>query len=167
MKRIVISIAAVLLFCATATAQLSESLLNSFKPREIGPATMGGRTVDFAVYEDDPTIFYAASASGGLLKTVNGGNTWENVFDRQSSVSIGDVAINPTDPNVVWVGTGEANSRQSSSWGDGVYKSTDGGTSWKQMGLSESHHIGRIVINPQDPNIVYVAALGHLWAPNP
>src|SRR5215475_4268778 len=167
MKRIIISIGLVVFWCATASAQLSESLLNSFQPRQIGPAVMGGRTVDFAVYEDDPSIFYAASAGGGLLKTVNGGNTWEEVFSHQTSVSIGDVAINPTDPNVVWVGTGEANNRQSSSWGDGIYKSSDGGKTWKNMGLRESNHIGRIVINPQDTDIVYVAALGHLWGPNP
>jgi photosystem II stability/assembly factor-like uncharacterized protein len=151
---------------APAPAQLAQSVLSDLKPRAIGPAVMGGRTVDFAVYEEHPAIFYVASASGGLLKTVNGGTTWENVFDRQSTVSIGDVAINPTDPNVVWVGTGEANNRQSSSWGDGIYKSTDGGKSWKHMGLRDTHHIGRIVVNPFDTDIVYVAALGHLWGPN-
>ncbi len=148
-------------------AQMPEALLDNFRPREVGPAFMGGRTVDLAVYEEDPAIFYAATASGGLLKTVNGGNSWENVFDRQSTVSIGDVAINPTDPNVIWVGTGEANNRQSSSWGDGIYKSTDGGRTWQHMGLRESHHIGRIIVNPQDTDIVYVAALGHLWGANP
>ena len=167
MKKIPVLLCVVLLYCTTASAQLTESLLNTFKPRMIGPAVMGGRTVDFAVYEEDPSIFYAASAGGGLLKTVNGGNTWENVFDRETSVSIGDVAINPSDPNVVWVGTGEANNRQSSSWGDGIYKSTDGGKTWKNMGLRESDHIGRIVVNPQDTDIVYVAALGHLWGANP
>ena len=127
---------------------------------------MAGRVTDFAVYEDDPSIFYVASAGGGLLKTINGGNTWENVFDSQTTVSIGDVAINPTDPNVVWVGTGEANNRQSSSWGDGIYKSTDGGKTWKHMGLRDSQHIGRIVIDPTDTDVVYVAALGRLWGPN-
>lgn len=149
-----------------ATAQLPESFLANLTPRSIGPAAMGGRTVDFAVYGADPAIFYAASASGGLLKTINGGTSWENVFDRQGTVSIGDVAINPSDPDVVWVGTGEANSRQSSSWGDGIYKSADGGRTWKHMGLRETRHIGRIVVNPYDTDIVYVAALGHLWGPN-
>jgi len=127
---------------------------------------MSGRVADVAVYEPNPNIFYVASASGGLLKTTNNGNTWENVFNRETSVSIGDVAINPDDANIVWVGTGEANSRQSSSWGDGIYKSTDGGKTWKHMGLRESHHIGRIVVNPIDTDIVFVAALGHLWGPN-
>ena len=150
----------------TVFAQVPESIFDGISRREIGPAVMAGRTVDFAVYEDDPAIFYAASASGGLLKTINGGNTWENVFDSQTTVSIGDVAINPTDPNVVWVGTGEANNRQSSSWGDGIYKSTDGGKTWKHMGLRESQHIGRIVIDPQDTDVVYVAAVGRLWGPN-
>jgi photosystem II stability/assembly factor-like uncharacterized protein len=155
-----------LIACGTAEAQSTESILASLKPRDIGPSVMGGRVVDFAVYEPNPSIFYVATASGGLLKTVNNGNTWENVFDRQATVSIGDVAINPDDPNIIWVGTGEANNRQSSSWGDGIYKSSDGGKTWRHMGLRESHHIGRIVINPVDTDIVYVAALGHLWGPN-
>lgn len=157
----------VLTFTTQASAQLPDSLFERLKPRAIGPAVFGGRVTALAVYEKDPAIFYAGSASGGLLKTVNGGTTWEHLFDRQTSVSIGDVAINAKDPNVVWIGTGEANQRQSSSWGDGVYKSADGGKTWKHLGLRESHHIGRIVINPQDPNVVYVAALGHLWGPNP
>jgi photosystem II stability/assembly factor-like uncharacterized protein len=149
-----------------AAAQVPDAVFEGIPPRAVGPAVMSGRTVDFAVYEDDPSIFYAASASGGLLKTVNGGTTWENVFDSQSTVSIGDVAINPTDPNIVWVGTGEANNRQSSSWGDGIYKSADGGKTWKHMGLRETQHIGRIVVDPQDTDIVYVAALGRLWGAN-
>jgi photosystem II stability/assembly factor-like uncharacterized protein len=164
--RLFASVPALCVFTAAAWAQLPESTLADLKPRAIGPAVMGGRTVDFAVYEPDPSLFYVASASGGLLKTVNGGTSWENVFDRQGSVSIGDVAINPSDPSVVWVGTGEANNRQSSSWGEGIYKSTDGGRSWKHMGLRETQHIGRIVINPYDTDIVYVAALGRLWGPN-
>src|ERR1700752_2012665 len=148
------------LSATAAAAQVPESIFDGIARRAVGPAIMAGRVADFAVYEDDPSIFYVASAGGGLLKTVNGGNTWENVFDSQTTVSIGDVAINPTDPNVVWVGTGEANNRQSSSWGDGIYKSTDGGKTWKHMGLRDSQHIGRIVIDPQDTDVVYVAALG-------
>jgi photosystem II stability/assembly factor-like uncharacterized protein len=151
---------------STAVAQVPESIFDGIARRDIGPAVMSGRVVDLAVFEEDPSIFYAASASGGLLKTVNGGVTWENVFDSQTTVSIGDVAINPTDHNVVWVGTGEANNRQSSSWGDGVYKSTDGGRSWTHMGLRDSQHVGRIIVDPQDTDIVYVAALGRLWGAN-
>jgi len=148
-------------------AQVPDGLLQTLQPRMVGPATMSGRVADLAVYEKDPAIFYVASASGGLLKTENGGASWVNVFEDQPVVSIGDVAINPDDPNEVWVGTGEANNRQSSSWGNGVYKSTDGGRSWSHMGLEESHHVGRIVVNPNDTDIAYVAAVGHLWGPNP
>src|SRR5215510_5848517 len=164
--RLIAVLYVVLFVCSTASAQLTESILGTFKPRDIGPAIMAGRVADVAVYEANPSIFYVASASGGLLKTINNGNTWENGFNREGSGSIGDVAINADDPNIVWVGTGEANSRQSSSWGDGIYKSTDGGKTWKHMGLRDSHHIGRIVVNPIDTDIVYVAALGHLWGPN-
>jgi photosystem II stability/assembly factor-like uncharacterized protein len=164
-KRIALLIVGVL-SAGTAAAQVPESIFDGITRREIGPAIMSGRVSDLAVYEDDPSIFYVASASGGLLKTINGGASWTNVFDSQPTVSIGDVAINPTDPNVVWVGTGEANNRQSSSWGDGVYKSSDGGKTWKHMGLRESQHIGRIVIDPQDTDIIYVAALGRLWGAN-
>ncbi len=159
-------IAVSLAIVTSAAAQVPDTVFDGIARREIGPGTMSGRVVDFAVYEEDPSIFYVASASGGLLKTVNGGASWENVFDSQPTVSIGDVAINPTDPSVVWVGTGEANNRQSSSWGDGIYKSTDGGKTWKHMGLRETQHIGRIVIDPQDTDIVYVAALGRLWGAN-
>jgi photosystem II stability/assembly factor-like uncharacterized protein len=164
-RRVAVLVLSVL--CASsAAAQVPDSIFDGIARREIGPAVMSGRVADFAVFEDDPDIFYVASASGGLLKTTNGGASWENVFASQTTVSIGDVAINPTDPNVVWVGTGEANNRQSSSWGDGVYKSTDGGKNWKHMGLRESQHIGRIVIDPQDTDVVYVAALGRLWGAN-
>lgn len=155
-----------LLAASTAFAQIPEAIFDGITRRDVGPVFMSGRITDLAVYEDDPAIFYAASASGGLLKTTNGGNTWENVFDSQTTVSIGDVAINPADPNVVWVGTGEANNRQSSSWGDGIYKSVDGGKTWKHMGLRDSQHIGRIVVDPQDTDIVYVAAVGRLWGAN-
>lgn len=144
-----------------------DSILDNLEWRSIGPAIMGGRIDDFAVVESDPRIIYAATASGGLWKTTNRAVTWEPVFDDQPVSSIGDVAVAPSDPSVVWVGTGEANNRQSSSWGNGVYKSTDGGDTWTHMGLPETHHIGRIVIHPTDPDIVYVAALGHLWGPNP
>ena len=133
--------------------------------REIGPATVGGRIDDFAVLESNPAVFYVATATGGLLKTVNNGTTFESVFDNEATSSIGDVAIAPNDANLVWVGTGENNNRQSSSWGDGVYKSTDGGKTWKNMGLRDSKHIARIIVDPVDHDVVYVAALGSLWGP--
>jgi photosystem II stability/assembly factor-like uncharacterized protein len=139
----------------------------SLEFREIGPAVMGGRIDDFAVVESNPNIVYVGIASGGVWKTTNNGTTWEPVFDKEGVSTIGDIAIAPSDPSVVWVGSGEPNNRQSSSWGDGAYKSIDGGKTWKNMGLEKTHHIGRIVIHPRNPDVVYVAALGHLWGPNP
>jgi len=143
-----------------------EIALKNLQWRAIGPANMGGRIDDFAVVESNPSIFYVGAATGGLWKTTNAGTTFDPVFDGQGSTSIGDVCVSPSDPNVVWVGTGEPNNRQSSSWGDGVYRSLDGGATWQNMGLRDSKHIGRVVIDPRDPNIVYVAVVGHLWGPN-
>jgi len=151
---------------ATAAAPDYGAILNTLRFREIGPAAMGGRIDDFAVVESDPDIIYAGAASGGVFKTQNGGTTWQPVFDNETTSTIGAVTVAPSDPSIVWVGTGEANNRQSSSWGNGVYKSTDAGKTWHHMGLAETHHIGRIVIHPGDPNIVYVAAAGRLWGPS-
>src|SRR6476659_2863011 len=134
--------------------------------RTIGPATTGGRTIDIAVVENNPDIVYAATASGGVWKTTNRGHSWTPVFERERTVSVGAIALARSTPDIVWVGTGEANSVRSSSWGDGVYRSDDGGKTWKHMGLDESRHIGRIVVHPADPRIVYVAALGSLFGPN-
>jgi photosystem II stability/assembly factor-like uncharacterized protein len=141
-------------------------LFQALAPRCIGPAVMSGRVTDLAVVEKRPATFYVASASGGLWKTVNNGTTFTPLFDRQATVSLGAVAVSQSHPDIVWVGTGEANARNSVSWGDGVYKSSNGGKSWKCMGLGDSHSIGRIAIHPTNPDIVYVAALGHLWGPN-
>lgn len=138
----------------------------TFRWRSIGPANMGGRITAIAVYEKDPCTYWVATASGGLLKTVNNGITFEHQFDHENTVSIGDMAVAQSDPNIVWVGTGEANPRNSVSWGDGVYKSTDGGKTWTHMGLKRSFQIGRIAIHPTNPDIVYVGALGRLWGPN-
>jgi len=154
-----------LLLSSLAYAQKADSLKN-LKFREIGPANMGGRVDDFAVVESNTNIVYAGLASGGVWKTVNSGISWTPVFDEQSLSSIGDVTVSQSEPDVVWVGTGEANNRQSSSWGNGVYKSADGGKTWNNMGLKDTHHIGRIVIHPSNANVVYVAAQGHLWGPN-
>jgi photosystem II stability/assembly factor-like uncharacterized protein len=156
--------------CARAAAADQPNLtdkLKSLEFREIGPAVMGGRIDDFAVVENNPNTVFVGVASGGVWKTTNNGTTWEPVFDKESVSTIGDIAIAPSDPSVVWVGTGEPNNRQSSSWGDGAYKSLDGGKTWKKMGLEATRHIGRIVIHPRNPDVVYVAALGHLWGPNP
>ena len=148
------------------TAQSVEDFVNQLEWRNIGPANMGGRINDFAVVEADPNIVFAATASAGVWRTTNNGVTWEPVFDEQPVSSIGDIAVAPSDPSIVWVGSGESNNRQSSSWGNGVYKSTDGGDSWTNVGLEDTLHIGRIVIHPTNPEVVYVAATGHLWGPN-
>ena len=134
--------------------------------RPLGPASMGGRIVDLAVVERDPFTFYLATASGGLFKTTNNGTTFTPVFEKEATVSIGDVAVSRSNPNILWVGTGEHNARNSVSWGDGVYKSTDAGKTWTNMGLKKSFQIGRIEIHPTNPDIVYVGALGRLWGPN-
>ncbi|MDX2034171.1 MAG: hypothetical protein SF339_26080 [Blastocatellia bacterium] len=151
---------------AAQESRLTEALFKSLQFRALGPAIMGGRIDDFAVVESNPHTIYAATASGGLWRTTNNGVTWEPLFDGESHSSIGDVALAPSNPDIVWVGTGEPNNRQSSSWGNGVYKSVDGGKTWTNMGLKDSHHIGRIVVHPTNPEIVYVAAVGRLWGPN-
>ncbi len=148
------------------TGIVPEAAVKKMLWRSIGPANMGGRITAFAVVESDPATYYVATASGGLLKTTNNGTSFNHLFDHESTVSIGDVAVAPSDPNIVWVGTGENNPRNSVSYGDGVYKSVDAGKSWQNMGLKQSFQIGRIIIHPKDPNIVYVGALGRLYGPN-
>jgi photosystem II stability/assembly factor-like uncharacterized protein len=151
---------------AQTSATVQAPLLDALRFRSIGPANMSGRVVDLAVVEADPYIFYAATATGGIWKTTDNGVTFTPLFDHEAVHSIGCITIFQHNPDVVWVGTGERANRQSSSWGDGVYKSTDGGKTWQNVGLRDSHHIGRIVTHPTDPNVVYVAAAGHLWGPN-
>lgn len=145
---------------------LPETWAKEIPWRSIGPANMSGRITALAVYEKDPTCWWAASASGGLLKTVNNGTTFEHQFDDQATVSIGDVKVFQGDPKIVWVGTGEANPRNSVSWGDGVYRSTDGGKTWKNVGLGKIFQTGRIELHPTDPDTAYVGALGRLWGPS-
>jgi len=140
--------------------------LSALRWRPIGPTAMGGRIVDLAVHPQDPNHFFVATASGGLFKTINGGVTFEAQFQHEASISIGDICLAPSQPEIIWIGTGENNARNSVSWGDGVYKSTDGGKTWKNMGLKESFQTGRILIHPQNPNIVYVGAVGRLWGNN-
>jgi photosystem II stability/assembly factor-like uncharacterized protein len=133
--------------------------------RVIGPALTSGRVVDFAVDPHNPNHYYVAAACGGVWKTTNAGTTWTPVFDKEGSYSIGVVVLDPKNPSVVWVGTGENNSQRSVGYGDGVYRSDDGGKSWKNMGLKASEHIGKILLDPRDSNTVYVAAQGPLWGP--
>ena len=142
------------------------TLTDALAPRNIGPAVVSGRVVDLAVYESHPTVFYAASATGGLYKTTNNGTSFTAQFSNGGTHSIGAIALNQQDTSIVWLGTGERASRQSSSWGDGVYLSRDGGTSWRNVGLRASGHIGRIVLDPRNPDVAYVAAMGQLWSPN-
>ena len=144
-------------------APMSAATFSDLKMRNIGPAINSGRVSDFAVQPDAHHIIYVATASGGLWKTVNSGTTWTPVFDKQKSYSIGCVTLDPTNPNVVWVGTGENNSQRSVAFGDGVYKSLDGGQNWENVGLEDSEHIGMITIDPRDSNVVYVASQGPLW----
>ncbi|MBI1745488.1 MAG: hypothetical protein HYR55_02745 [Acidobacteria bacterium] len=142
------------------------SVYRNLKPRNIGPANMGGRIDAIAVVDNNPAIVYVAAATGGIMKTTNNGITWAFIFDNETVSSIGDIAIAPSDPSILYVGTGEANNRQSSSWGNGVYKTLDAGLTWRPLGLNDTQAVGRVVIHPQDPNTVYVAAAGHLWGPN-
>lgn len=133
--------------------------------RGIGPATMSGRFVDMDVVESNPFTMYVASATGGIFRTADNGITWTPVFEREAVHSIGDIAIYQPDPNIIWVGTGERANRQSVGWGDGVYKTTDGGRTWTNVGLRQSMHIGRVLTHPSNPAIVYVAAQGSVWGP--
>ena len=148
------------------TPALPSSMADKVTWRSIGPANMGGRITAVAVYEKDPCIWWAATASGGLLKTTNNGNTFEHQFDDQATVSIGDVQVAQSNKDIVWVGTGESNPRNSVSWGDGVYKSLDGGKTWKNMGLKKTFQTGALAIHPENPDVVWVGSLGRLWGPN-
>lgn len=146
--------------------KIPDQVIQQIKFREIGPTRQGGRYVEFAVVAKSTKVIYAATASGGLWKSINNGQSWHPIFDNESVISLGAVAVDQKNSNVVWVGSGEANNSRSSYWGDGVYKSTDAGKTWVNMGLPESHHIGRILIDPNDSDVVYVAALGHLYSEN-
>jgi photosystem II stability/assembly factor-like uncharacterized protein len=151
---------------AASQQGLTEDLLEAFDYRSIGPTRQSGRFVDFAIPAQEPWTFYAATGSGHLWKTVNNGITFEPLFTDERVFSIGDLAVAPSDPTILYLGSGEANNSRSTYWGDGVYKSTDAGETWTNVGLPESHHIGRVVVHPFDPDIVYVAALGHLYSDN-
>ncbi len=141
------------------------SIVNTVEFRSVGPTVFSGRVSEIAVNPDDPSHFYVAYSSGGLMKTTNNGTTFTPIFDQEMVITTGAVAVDWKN-DIIWLGTGEVNSSRSSYAGSGVYKSTDGGKSWQHMGLSDSHHIGRIVLHPKNPNIAYVAVLGHLYSPN-
>ncbi len=143
---------------------MSAPTFSGLKFRSIGPAVTSGRVTGFAVDPEDRSKYYVAVASGGVWKTVNAGTTWTPVFDGEGSFSIGAIALDPKNSSTVWVGTGEHNSQRSVAYGDGIYKSEDGGKSWKNMGLKTSEHIGKIAIDPRDSNVVFVAAQGPLWS---
>ncbi|HKK92375.1 MAG TPA: hypothetical protein VJ925_03035, partial [Longimicrobiales bacterium] len=148
-------------------AQLTADNVSVFDYREIGPTRRSGRFVDIAVHPEQARTFWIAAASGHLWKTENHGTTFEIQFTDQEVFSIGDIAVAPTDGDLLYLGSGEPNNSRSSYWGNGVYKSTDGGETWEHKGLPESHHIGRIVVHPDNPDLLYVAALGHLYSENP
>ncbi len=168
------ALAALALVLATVTATAQEEKIDAeggvpastfsvLKAREVGPALLSGRIGDLAHNPNNRSEYYVASCSGGVWKTTNNGMTFEPVFDSKGSYSIGCISVDQDNPSVVWVGTGENNSQRSVSFGDGVYKSIDGGASWKNVGLRTSEHIGMIAIDPSDSNTVYVAAQGPLW----
>ena len=144
---------------------LSSSTFDAFSLRNIGPAFMSGRIADIVIVQDDPATWYVAVGSGGVWKTENAGTTWTSLFDGQGSYSIGSLAIDPSDPNRIWVGTGENHGGRHNGFGDGIYLSKDGGATWENMGLRDSEHISKIIVHPDDPNTVWVASQGPLWSP--
>jgi len=147
----------------SASSGLENVNLSGLQFRSVGPAITSGRIADIAVHPDNRSVYFVATASGGVWKTENAGTTYEPLFDAQGSYSIGCISIDPGNFNVLWVGTGENNNQRSVGYGDGVYRSEDGGKSWKNMGLKNSEHIGKIIVHPKNSDIVYVAATGPLW----
>lgn len=143
---------------------LDEIKIDGLKWRSVGPSLTSGRISDIAVNPNNPFEYYVASSSGGVWKTINSGIEFTSIFDNEGSYSIGCITMDPNNSNVIWVGTGENNNQRSVAYGDGVYKSIDGGNSWKNMGLKTSEHIGKIIVHPENSNIVYVAAIGPLWS---
>ena len=148
------------------TQDITSAIFEQWNWRLIGPSMPSGRSWTVIGSEHDSRVIFATTAGGGVWKSTNNGVTFKSVFDHENSASTGTVTIAKSDENIVWVGTGEPASTRATSWGDGVYKSKDGGESWTNMGLHDSYNIAEIVIHPTDPDIVYVAAMGHLWGPN-
>ncbi|TKD62587.1 hypothetical protein [Flavobacterium sp. ASW18X] len=163
MKKPILLLLCFAVSCLSFGQEFSMELLQDIKPRNIGPAGMSGRVTTIDVVTDQPDVMYVGTASGGLWKSTSGGIKWEPIFDHELTASIGAVAIQQSNPSVIWVGTGEGNPRNSLNGGYGVYKSLDGGKSWMSMGLEKTRHIHRILIDPTDPNTVYVGAIGSPW----
>jgi photosystem II stability/assembly factor-like uncharacterized protein len=168
--RLLATIVAGFLLFPNIEAQINSANLGGLEWRSIGPAATGGRIADLAIVKapGQADIIYVATTTGGVFKSLNAGISFAPIFDHAGAMmSTGAIAVAPSNPTIVWVGTGEADNRQSSSWGDGIYQSLDAGTTWRKMGLADTRHISKIVIHPTDPNTVYVAAAGHLWGSNP
>ena len=153
------------IFSIQIHGQIDKEIIQGMQFRNIGPAFMTGRISDIAKDHTNESTWYVATASSNVWKTTNNGTTWQPIFDNYGSYSTGCITIDPNNSNVIWLGTGENQSQRSVGWGDGVYKSVDGGKSWKNMGLKSSEHIGRIVIDPRNSNVILVAAQGPLWKP--
>ena len=158
--------------CFSAVAQTDESAdkekdpFANLKFRNLGPAVAGGRVSAVVGVPGQSNIYYVGAAAGGVFKTIDGGLTWKAIFEKQPVASIGAIAVAPSNPNLIWVGTGEAKPRNDIATGKGVFFSPDAGVSWKQMGLNDAGQISKVIINPTNPDIVYVAVLGHAWGPN-
>ena len=155
-------------FAGTAYAQdegsiVSETNYNALALRNIGPAFTSGRIADIALHPDNPNVWYVAVGSGGVWKTKNAGTTWTSLFDGQGSYSTGAITIDPNNPHIIWVGTGENVGGRHVGYGDGIYRSEDGGKSWENMGLKDSEHISRIIVHPENSDVIWVAAQGPLW----
>src|SRR5271169_6273966 len=153
------------LFAWNLLAQINPAVVGGMKWRQIGPFR-GGRVLAVAGVPGDPNTYYFGAVAGGIFKSTNGGLSWTPTFDHESISSIGAIAVADADPNILYAGSGEACLRGNISYGDGVYKSTDAGRTWKNVGLKNSRHIGAVIIDPRNPDIIFVAALGHQFGPN-
>jgi photosystem II stability/assembly factor-like uncharacterized protein len=167
LKHIILYALTLVLGISVSAQKLDMEKLKGMKPRSIGPAGMSGRITSIDAVVSNPDIIYAGAASGGLWKTTSAGINWEPVFDKEATLAIGAIAIQQDNPAVLWVGTGEGNPRNSLNGGYGIYKSLDAGKTWKLMGLEKTRHIHRIVIDPKNPNTVYVGAIGSPWGEHP
>ncbi len=165
MKKFTLLLTTLIAFSFVNAQVLQENYWKNFKPRSIGPAGMSGRVTAIDVVEAKPEVIYAGTASGGLWRSTDGGIDWKPLFDDEKVISIGAVAVQQTNPDVIWAGTGEGNPRNSHTSGFGIYKSIDGGKTWRCMGLENTRTIHRIIIHRDNPNVVFAATLGSAWGP--